>query len=269
MEIKKNAQQHLFRLVSRHDIRAEQHPKYNGYTVEDFGHFKSALDGSYQDFESETSENLMQDKDVLILYFTDLVGTLSKIAASLREYQQEQIFDFFDANQELFRLNQYHSMNRFIVAQQDIIYKTTDFIQEKIKLVANFGLRQIVNSETGEDELFSSRDYDTSSHKKIRFKLSKVNLTVLLWWLAEPGIYEVEKSHKYFVSSVETGFQYWDENTKTYRDMKHIQELMSKLMNGSTEVNPEAARMNLLKILTETTLPPKKSLLDKNKWSKS
>ena len=269
MEIKKTAQQHLFRLLSRHDIRAEQTSKYNGYTIEEFGHYKNALDGSYEDFESETSENLMQDKDVLILYFTDLVGTLSKIAASLREYQQEQIFDFFEANQELFRLNQFHAMNRFIIAQQDIIYKTTDFIQEKINLVANFGLRAVVNTKSAEAELLSGMENTTISHKKIKFNLSRVNLAVLLWWMAEADLLEVDKNHNQLVSLIENNFQYRAESKKSHFDMKHMQSEMSKLTNGSHEVNPELARLNLLKILNETILPPRKSLLEKRKWTPS
>ncbi len=163
----------------------------------------------------------------------------------------------------MFKLNQLGYMDNFLKYQINIIRKTKNELIKKLELVKNYDLYKpsIIDADS---------DVNNSiMNIKLKSKLSKHDLTVLFWWLAEAGLLEFEESNSTFVKSLENNLIYFDKKQKVFSEMKGIAILMSRFTNKSSGESPETAREELLKILQDTLLPPTNSVLQKNKWSKT
>ena len=260
MTLLKSAQQTLFMELAKSDIEPLQSPVYNGYGINDFGEFQNLLNNLYENFERELNDNLTNRHPSLKLYLTDITKTLSEISVQVRQYQQEEIYDSNKDNPDLFKLNQLGYMNNFMNFQLEIIDKTKKEIGKKLELVENPELFKPEGS-------YATETGTSVMDNKIRFKLSKIDLTVLLWWLAESEILPFE-THDNFVKFTQDNFQYFDKKHGIFTDMKDIGSLMSKLNDNYSSEDPKKSCNKLLEKLQKTTLPPNESKLKKQKWSR-
>lgn len=263
MDIKKTAQQSLFTELNKSEMNAIQIPEYNGYSIDDFGGFQDKLNQLYEKFEIELSDNLTNRSSSLELYLTDIIKKISGVNDRIHIFQKEEIYETQKSNPDIFKINRLGYINYFLNFQLEIINRTKIELSEKLALVKNADLFKpvkVTNDVTGASPILKN---------KIKIKLSRVDLAVLLWWLAEANFFELDGSHENFVKFVEDNFQFFDKSKNIYADMKHIGSLMTKLNDKhSSETNPTQSRKELLEILQKINLPPVKSELKKNKWKK-
>ncbi len=260
MILSKSAQQTLFKELAKAEIRSLQNPEFNNYGIDEFGNFQNHLNSMYEKFESELSDNLTNQSPSLELYLTDLIKTLSDINKTILDYQKEEIYATQKENPNAFKRNRLGYMNYFLNFQLEIIEKTAKELNKKQELVKDPLIFKPIVSK------FGISDNSAMLQSKIKSNLSKVDLTVLLWWLAEAKFFEFGESHDQFIKFVEDNFQFFDKAKQMYADAKHISQLMSKLNSPNcTETNPTQARLELLEALTKKLIPPEKSVLKKNK----
>lgn len=253
MTLIKTAQQKLFAELARTDMKASQKPTFNGYGIDDFGHYQTHLVTLYNAFEVELADNLTSRNPSLPLYLTDCIEKLVAINTQARSYQTDNIIQLQEENPEQFRKNKLWYMSRFISFQLEMIGKVESELTQKLNL-------------THKKEVFSS-DLTTGAGEinfknKIRANLSKVDLTVLIWWLAEANILEFDGSRDAFVKCIENHFMYYDKGKKMYFDVKGVGPLVSKLNDPAcVEVDSYKAQQDLLEKLKNMELPPEKSIL--------
>ncbi len=262
MELNKAAQRDLFKVLAKSEIKAHQSPEYNGYSIDDFGQFQENLNSLFENFEIELNDNLTNRSPSLEVYLTDINKTIAGINEQVRNYLKEEIIETQKYNPEIFKQNRLGYMNHFLSFQLEIIERTQNELSKKIDLVKNADLFKPVMapSDPSRSPIFKT---------KISSNLARVDLAVLLWWLAEAKLLEFDGSHDNFVKFIEDNFQFLDKGKNVYADMKHIGSLMTKLNDpNSPEVNPAQSRKEILDILQKQPLPPINSVLQKNKWKK-
>ncbi len=259
MELQKTAQLNLFRELAKSEIKAHQNPEYNGYGIDGFGYFQDKLNTLHEKFEIELNDNLTNRSPSLEVYLTDIIKTVSGIRAQIRSYQKEEIYDTQKETPEMFKINRLGYINHFLSFQLDMISRTQIELSKKLELVKNTDLFKPVTASSGVDGFPVLKN-------KIRSNLSRIDLGVLLWWLAETKFLEFDGSHDNFVKWVDANFQYYDKSKETYADMRHFGTLMAKLMDPKNpETNPAKNRKDLLEALTKQLLPPEKTVLEKRK----
>lgn len=262
MELQKTALKDLLKQLVETEISVYIDPKYNGFEIENFSHFQNLLNMRYKKFEKELSQNLDNRSPSLDQHLTNATKKLSEIREHVKDFQKVKLKDSQKRNADSFTKDQLRQINDFLNFQLEIIDKTKIHLLQKLEFVKD-------------PELFTPAMDDTNTagspvlHTKIRSNLTKVDLAVLLWLLAEAQIFEFDGSHNGFVKFVEQNFQYFDRGKEIYADMKHIGPLMTKLNDeNSSETNPTQSQKELLATLKKIKLPPEKSQLIKNKWKK-
>lgn len=244
MTIQKTAQQNLYKELARSQIVVNQNPVYNDFSIDDFGIFQDTLNKLYENFENELNDNLTNRSPSLEIYLVDIITTLNTTANQIRTFQQEEIYETLNENPEGFKINRLAYMNYFLDFQLGIIGKTQTQLANKLSLVKNVDLFKPTK------EVSDAIAIETVFKNKIKSNLARVDLTVLLWWLAETKIIEFDGSHDNFIKFVEDNFQYLDKGKNIYSEMKHIGALMTKLNDPtSTETNVTQSRNDLLETL--------------------
>lgn len=259
MELQKTAQQTLFKELAKSEIKAHQSPEFNGFGIDDFGDFQEKLNKLHEKFEIELNDNLTNRSPSMELYLTDIIKTITGIHERVHNYWKEEIYETQNENPEMFKINRLGYMNHFLSFQLDLISRTEIELSKKLELVKNTDLFKPVTalSDAAGSPVFKN---------KVRSNLARVDLGILLWWLAETKVFEFDDSHENFVKFVEDNFQFFDKGKKMYADMKHIGSLMNKFNDpDSTETNPAQSRKELLAVLQKQSLPPEKSVLKKYK----
>ena len=257
MDLKTSAQQDLFRKLAKSKITGHQEPNFNGYMIEEYNDFKIRLQGLYENFEKELRFNLESNSGGLLNYLKGIQESLQNILNVFQQQYREDIHLVEQNNPELYQHKRLFYINNFFRFQEEIIYKTAQEISNNLLLVME---DPDLNTGKGSSQAILKR--------KVKSNLPKIDLVVLLWWLAEAKIFEFDGSHDNFVKFVEANFQYYDKSKTTYFDMKDVGPVMSKLFNDSPETNPVKSREELLQMLQNVALPPEKSILVKNKWNK-
>jgi hypothetical protein len=260
---KANALRALLNQLAETEIKIYIFPTYNGQEVENLETIQNHINDLYQYFENELRLNLENRLPTLEPLLVNATKWLAEIRDQVLNFQKTKLKDEQKRNAESFSMDQLRKISNLIDFQLEIINKTEKHLLEKLEFVRD-------------PELFTSAMDDSDSagspliKTKIRANLSRVDLAILLWWLAEAELLELDKNHNAFVKFVEDNFQYFDKSKKIYADMKHIGSLMTKLNDEkSSETNPSNSQKELLKILKKIELPPEKSVLTKNKWNKA
>jgi hypothetical protein len=127
---------------------------------------------------------------------------------------------------------------------------------DKITVELNQKL-ELANDKEFFSSVMPSGTGETNFKNKLRVNLSKNDLAVLIWWLAESKILEFDGSRTLLVKFIEANLMYLDKSRDMHFDAKYIQTVMSKLTDPtSPEVDLQQSRQNLLDKLISTELPP-------------
>lgn len=242
MELKKAAQQELFKALARTELNTLQAPEYNGYTIDKFGYFQADLTALYGNFVAELNENLTGRSASLAVYLADIQKSIAKILKEVLQQQRTEVIEVHSNNREAFRQNKLGFINHFFNFQKEMIYKTYDEIEQKLSVVSDpklFKPLEVPALPAGA----SDAEHMPKFTFKLRSNMTRKDLTVL-WWLLDQCDFIEFNSQKHLADFLEQNFLFAEKDADKihYKEMTSIQQLLSHLKKRE-KFDPDAAQI--------------------------